>query len=166
MQSPLIRGWTIVPPGPTDGRLYISPQPEISPTTLVNATTDNVWGSAPNIDPHYGGVLYEGTAYQINSDPRPDLKDGNQPLRMWVADPNDGRTERPAIIFYHGGGFAMGVNSMASDGSMAYALSLCKPGLCRHLRRVPDRHSPLRRTATEWNEAVTVSVGTGQQRPR
>ncbi|MEI2640321.1 MAG: alpha/beta hydrolase [Microthrixaceae bacterium] len=117
-----------VPPGPTDGRLYISPQPEISPTATPKNATDNVWGSAPNIDPHYGGVLYEGTAYQINSDPRPDLKDGNQPLRMWVADPNDGRTERPAIIFYHGGGFAMGVNSMASDGSMAYALDYAKRG--------------------------------------
>lgn len=121
-------------------------------------------GAQLNIDPHYGGVLYKGTAYQINSDPRPDLKDGNQPLRMWVADPNDGRTERPAIIFYHGGGFAMGVNSMASDGSMAYALDYAKRGYVVISAEYRIRHNSLRRTATEWNEAVTVSVGTGRRR--
>ena len=46
-------------------------------------------------------------------DPRPPLlANGNEPLRLWVANPNNGVTNRPAIVWLHGGGFAVGIDSM------------------------------------------------------
>lgn len=89
--------------------LYLDQMPNIDP---VVASTPVTWGWAPNIDPNYGGLLYASSGTPLQ-DPRPALDaDGNQPLRMWVADPNDGRTNRPAIIWLHGGGFAFGLNAM------------------------------------------------------
>lgn len=69
-------------------------------------------GSAPPIDENYGGTLYAGTSAEIQ-DPRPALlPNGNEPLRFWVAEPNNGVKNRPAIIWLLGGGFAAGIDSM------------------------------------------------------
>lgn len=96
-------------PGPTG--LYLDIQPDITPV-VTPRQSPIVWGAAPPIDPHYGGTLYAGTSAAIQ-DPRPALDAQNdEPLRMWMADPNDGRTNRPAILWVHGGGFAKGVDAM------------------------------------------------------
>lgn len=97
-----------VDPGP-DAR-YRAPQPSITPKVTPKATPV-VWGAAPVIDPNYGGTLYAGTGIQT-ADPRPAAVGGNQPLRLWVADPDEGLTNRPAIVWVHGGGFAVGIDSM------------------------------------------------------
>jgi len=98
-------------PGPT-GR-YLGIQPDIRPV-ITPRSRPIIWGAAPVIDPHYGGTLYEGTSIEVQ-DPRPALLPGGlEPLRGWVADPNDGVTGRPAIIWLHGGGFAVGIDSMYS----------------------------------------------------
>jgi dienelactone hydrolase len=56
--------------------------------------------------------LYAGTPRAIQ-DPRPPLLPGDlEPLRLWVADPDNGVQSRPAIIWLHGGGFAVGIDSM------------------------------------------------------
>ena len=73
-------------PGPTG--LYLGQQPDISPV-VTSKPEPITWGSAPPIDKHYGGTLYEGTAIE-QQDPRPALlANGNEPLRLWVADPAD-----------------------------------------------------------------------------
>lgn len=95
-------------PGPTG--LYLGPQAALRPTVTPKASPIT-WGAAPNIDASYGGTLYAGTGI-AQPDPRPPLVNGNQPLRLWVADPKDGRTNRPAILWFHGGGFAVGIDSM------------------------------------------------------
>lgn len=95
-------------PGPTG--LYRGIQPDITPVVTPKGSGIE-WGAAPVIDPNYGGVLYAGTPIAMN-DPRPPAVNGNQPLRYWKADPNNGLTDRPAIIWLHGGGFAKGVGSM------------------------------------------------------
>jgi predicted esterase len=70
------------------------------------------WGAAPPIDASYGHTLYPGTSIQ-QTDPRPALDAaGNEPLRMWVARPNNTTKIRPAIVWVHGGGFAVGIDSM------------------------------------------------------
>ena len=107
-------------PGPTG--LYRGPQASITPV-VTPKDSGIVWGHAPNIDEHYGGTLYAGTGIEA-PDPRPPLVDGDQPLRLWVANPNDGRTNRPAILWFHGGGFAVGIDSMyglANGTGKAYA---------------------------------------------
>lgn len=100
-----------VPPNPGASGLYLGPQADIHP--VVTAKDKPItWGAAPAIDSHYGGILYEGTSSQM-PDPRPALLPGGQePLRMWMADPNNGLTNRPAIVWLHGGGFAVGIDSM------------------------------------------------------
>jgi predicted esterase len=96
-------------PGP-DG-LYLGVQDDITPVVTPKARPVT-WGRAPVIDEHYGGTLYEGTGAEME-DPRPALVAGDlEPLRLWVADPDDDRTGRPAIVWLHGGGFAVGIDSM------------------------------------------------------
>lgn len=99
------------PPDPGPAGLYLGVQPDIHP--VVPPQDDPiVWGAAPPIDANYGGTLYAGTGAAV-TDPRPALDEhGDEPLRMWMADPHDGRTGRPAIVWVHGGGFAKGVDSM------------------------------------------------------
>ena len=99
-----------LPPNPGPGGLYLGQQADITPSVTAKAAPIT-WGSAPNIDENYGGTLYAGTGLETQ-DPRPALVEGNQPLRMWVADPQDGRTDRPVILWFHGGGFAVGIDSM------------------------------------------------------
>lgn len=100
-----------VPPNPGPTGLYLGKQAGIHPV-VTPKDHPITWGAAPNIDVHYGGVLYQGTAKQMQ-DPRPTLlPGGREPLRLWVADPNNGLTSRPAIIWLHGGGFAVGIDSM------------------------------------------------------
>lgn len=100
-----------VPPNPAPTGLYLGKQAEIHPV-VTPKDHPVTWGAAPNIDVHYGGVLYQGTAKQMQ-DPRPALlPGGREPLRLWVADPSNGLTNRPAIIWLHGGGFAVGIDSM------------------------------------------------------
>jgi acetyl esterase/lipase len=80
--------------------------------TVTPRAAPVTWGAAPNIDSHYGGTLYAGTSIQ-QPDPRPPLDGaGNQPLRLWVANPASDTAKRPAIVWVHGGGFAVGVDSM------------------------------------------------------
>lgn len=96
-------------PGPTG--LYLGKQSNIHP---VVSPKDRpiTWGSAPPIDEDYGGIIYPRTSIE-QQDPRPPaLPNGNQPLRAWAADPNNGVEDRPAIIWVHGGGFAVGLDSM------------------------------------------------------
>lgn len=96
-------------PGPTG--LYLGKQADIRPV-VTPKDRPVTWGSAPPIDENYGGILYEGTAIETQ-DPRPPLlPNGNEPLRLWVADPDNGVKNRPAIIWLHGGGFAVGIDSM------------------------------------------------------
>lgn len=98
-------------PGP-DG-LYVGRQPNLQPV-VTPRKSPITWGAAPVIDEHYGGTLYEGTGLEMQ-DPRPLLLPGGlEPLRMWVADPDNGLTNRPAIVWLHGGGFAVAIDSMYS----------------------------------------------------
>jgi acetyl esterase/lipase len=72
------------------------------------------WGAAPPIDAAYGGTLYPGTSIET-ADPRPPLDAaGNEPLRMWIATPTNTTKGRAAIVWLHGGGFAVGIDSMYS----------------------------------------------------
>lgn len=99
------------PPDPGPTGLYLGIQPGITPVVTPRAQPI-VWGDAPPIDANYGGTIYAGTGLQAK-DPRPALlADGDEPLRLWVADPNNGVAGRPAIVWLHGGGFAVGIESM------------------------------------------------------
>ncbi|MBX3068670.1 MAG: alpha/beta hydrolase fold domain-containing protein [Cryobacterium sp.] len=98
--------------------LYLRPQPNLQPT-VTPSDQGIVWGYAQNIDENYGemsdpsGRIYPGTKIE-SKDPRPALVDGKQPLRMWIADPGnrDSVAARPAILWFHGGGFAKGLGAM------------------------------------------------------
>lgn len=99
------------PPNPGPQGLFLGQQGDIHPV-VTPEDKPITWGAAPVIDDNYGGTLYAGTGAAM-ADPRPGLVKGDlEPLRMWVADPNDGRSYRPAIVWLHGGGFAKGVDSM------------------------------------------------------
>jgi acetyl esterase/lipase len=112
-------------PGPNPGPsgLYLGKQDDITPV-VTPKNQPITWGSAPVIDEHYGGTLYAGTSVETQ-DPRPPLlSGGREPLRLWVADPDNGLADRPAIVWVHGGGFALGVDSMfglASSTGKEYA---------------------------------------------
>lgn len=114
------------PPGcslPDQGNLYLAAQPELHPQ-ITPEQQPVTWGAAPSIDASYGKTLYAGTAI-AQADPRPPLDaQGNQPLRLWVAEPGNDLTNRPAILWVHGGGFAVGIDSMyqlAATDAAAYA---------------------------------------------
>lgn len=99
-----------LPPDPGPDGLYRGMQADITP--VVTPQGGGVrWGDAPVIDPNYGGTIYPGTG-GARPDPRPAATNGLQPLRYWLADPADGRTDRPAIVWIHGGGFAAGLGAM------------------------------------------------------
>lgn len=99
------------PPNPGPTGLYLGVQANIHPV-ITPESQPVTWGSAPVIDANYGGILYAGTAKE-QPDPRPAaLANGDEPLRLWVADPHNGVANRPAIIWLHGGGFAVGIDSM------------------------------------------------------
>jgi predicted esterase len=112
-----------LPPNPGPSGLYLGVQPSITPVVTPKAQPIT-WGAAPVIDEHYGGTLYEGTEME-QPDPRPALLPGGlQPLRLWVANPNNGVANRPAILWFHGGGFAAGIDSMfglANGNAKGYA---------------------------------------------
>jgi acetyl esterase/lipase len=112
-----------IPPDPGPTGLYLGVQSDIHPVVTPKAQPVT-WGAAPVIDTNYGGTLYAGTGIET-ADPRPALLPGGlEPLRLWVANPNNGLTNRPAIIWLHGGGFAVGIDSMyglANDEGRAYA---------------------------------------------
>ena len=92
-----------------------APAPYLDVVTTATVTPKAqpvTWGSAPPIDAAYGGTLYAGTAIE-QPDPRPALDaQGNEPLRLWVANPNTTTATRPAILWVHGGGFAVGLDAM------------------------------------------------------
>jgi acetyl esterase/lipase len=112
-----------IPPNPGPTGLYLGVQSDITPVVTPKARPVT-WGAAPVIDDRYGDTLYQGTSIE-QSDPRPPLLPGNlEPLRLWVADPHNGLADRPAIIWLHGGGFAVGIDSMyglANGVGKAYA---------------------------------------------
>jgi predicted esterase len=98
-----------VPKAPPAPAPYLD---QVYAATVTPKAQPVVWGAAPPIDEHYGGTLYAGTAIE-QSDPRPVLDgDGNEPLRLWIARPNNETAFRPAILWVHGGGFAVGIDSM------------------------------------------------------
>lgn len=107
-------------PGPTG--LYLGIQSDITPIVTPQRQPET-FGFAPPIDEHYGGIVYEGSAGRMQ-DPRPPLENGLERLRFWVAKPDNNLTDRPAIVWVHGGGFATGLNGMyglAQDPGSAYA---------------------------------------------
>ena len=112
-----------LPPNPGPGGLYLGTQANITPVVTPKAQPIT-WGAAPVIDEHYGQTLYVGTSIEA-PDPRPPLLPGGlEPLRMWVADPHNNTANRPAIVWFHGGGFAVGLDSMyglANGTGKAYA---------------------------------------------
>jgi predicted esterase len=100
-----------LPPNPGPTGLYLGSQATITPATTPK-TQPVTWGAAPVIDEHYGATLYAGTSIE-QADPRPALLPGGlEPLRLWIANPNNGLANRPAIVWLHGGGFAVGIDSM------------------------------------------------------
>jgi len=114
-------GEAVLPENPGPDGLYLGGQGFDVQVTAKDDPT--FWGAAPAIDPRYGGTLYEVTEGEM-PDPRPDLVDGDQPLRVWVADPRNDLSDRPAIVWLHGGGFAVGIDSMyglANTDGRAYA---------------------------------------------
>lgn len=97
------------PPAPSPPAPYLD---RVFSATVTPKDQPITWGAAPAIDANYGGTLYAGTSIEA-PDPRPALlPGGDEPLRMWVANPQDDRTDRPAILWVHGGGFALGIDSM------------------------------------------------------
>src|SRR3954454_19106824 len=89
-----------IPPNPGPPGLYLGVQPDIAPVVTPKARPVT-WGAAPVIDTHYGGPLCVGTSVE-QADPRPALLAGDrEPLRLWVADPANGVTNRPAILWVH-----------------------------------------------------------------
>jgi predicted esterase len=97
------------PPAPPPPAPYLD---SVYSATVTPKAQPVTWGKAPNIDTHYGGTLYAGTSLET-VDPRPALDaQGNEPLRLWVAKPSNALTGRPAIVWLHGGGFAVGIDSM------------------------------------------------------
>ncbi len=98
-----------VPKAPPAPARYLD---AVEPATVTPKAAPVTWGAAPPIDAAYGGTLYAGTAIE-QADPRPALDGaGNEPLRMWVANPSDSLASRPAIVWVHGGGFAVGIDAM------------------------------------------------------
>lgn len=97
------------PPAPSPPAPYLD---SVYAATVTPNATPVTWGAAPAIDAGYGGTLYQGTSIEA-PDPRPALlPGGNEPLRLWVAKPTNSTTNRPAIVWLHGGGFAVGIDSM------------------------------------------------------
>ncbi len=111
----------VPPPPPPAPAPYLDPAYSATVTPKAQPVT---WGAAPPIDAVYGGTLYPGTDIQT-ADPRPPLdSSGNEPLRMWVASPTNTTANRAAIVWVHGGGFAVGIDSMyglANGTGKAYA---------------------------------------------
>jgi dienelactone hydrolase len=109
------------PPPPPPPAPYLDP---VYTATVTPRAQPVTWGAAPPIDEHYGGTLYAGTDLE-QPDPRPPLDAaGNEPLRLWVAMPDSTSAVRPAILWLHGGGFAVGIDSMyglANRHGRAYA---------------------------------------------
>jgi acetyl esterase/lipase len=93
------------PPPPSSGpRPYLDPMyTNVSVTPQAQPLS---YGAAPPIDPLSGP-----------SDPfhRPLDASGNEIQRMWIADPVDNTaTNRPAIVWVHGGGFKAGIGAAYS----------------------------------------------------
>jgi len=110
------------PPAPPAPAPYLD---QVYNANVTPKATPVVWGEAPAIDANYGGTLYAGTSLEMQ-DPRPPLDaNGSEPLRLWVAKPGDTSvSNRPAIVWLHGGGFAVGIDSMwslANDEGRNYA---------------------------------------------
>jgi acetyl esterase/lipase len=100
-----------VPPAPPSPAPYLD---MVYGATVTPKAQPILWGAAPPIDDAYGGTLYPGTTIQT-TDPRPPLDaNGNEPLRLWVATPQNTIANRPAVLWVHGGGFAVGIDSMYS----------------------------------------------------
>jgi acetyl esterase/lipase len=99
----------VPPPPPAPPAPYLDAS---FPATVTPRAQPVTWGAAPAIDASYGGTLYAGTDIET-ADPRPPLDaQGNEPLRLWVTQPTNDKVLRPAIVWLHGGGFAVGIDSM------------------------------------------------------
>jgi acetyl esterase/lipase len=111
----------VPPPPPAPPAPYLD---ATFPATVTPKAQPVTWGAAPPIDASYGGTIYAGTDIET-TDPRPALDaQGNEPLRLWVAQPTNDKVLRPAIVWLHGGGFAVGIDGMyalANDEGKAYA---------------------------------------------
>jgi dienelactone hydrolase len=111
----------VPPPPPAPPAPYLD---SAFPATVTPKGQPVTWGAAPPIDASYGGTLYAGSDIET-ADPRPPLDaQGNEPLRLWVAAPTNDKVLRPAILWLHGGGFAIGIDAMyglANGEGKAYA---------------------------------------------
>jgi alpha/beta hydrolase fold len=85
--------------------------------TVTPKASGIVYGAAPTIDPKVG-TPNENKGRTVDAN-------GNELLHLWVANPVDNTaTNRPAIIWVHGGGFVGGIGSefsLASGAGVQYA---------------------------------------------
>jgi acetyl esterase/lipase len=104
------------PPPPAPGGTQRPYLDEIYRVSVTPADAPLSYGSAPPIDPLVG----PDDPYQ-----RPLDQNGNEVLRLWVSQPTSGpSTDRPAIVWVHGGGFKTGVGagaSLARNTASSYA---------------------------------------------
>lgn len=120
----LVASACVPPPAPPAPAPYLD---QVYDVTVTPSDQPVEFGRAPAIDANYGGLLYPGTPLQ-RQDPRPPLDaEGRQRLRLWIADPGDTLSLRPAVIWVHGGGFAEGIDHMYPM-TVEYAAEYAKRG--------------------------------------
>lgn len=113
--SALVMGAACLPPAPPAPAPYLDQV--FTNVTVTPKPAGIVYGAAPPVDPKVGTPL-ETKGRTVDAS-------GNELLHLWVASPVDNTaTDRPAIIWVHGGGFVGGIGSeynLAAGVGAAYA---------------------------------------------